>query len=120
MSKSTKVPKVLEGELLERFKIFWKHYPRKVSLGQAKKTWIKLKPTQEQLDMMLKALEWQVQLRTWQNKQYIPHPSTWLNAEKWEDEYDEDLMVVEPKSKRTQMQILEDIAEQTSRKIRGI
>lgn len=79
--------------LMERFDVFYKAYPRKVSKGQAINTWLKLKPSEELLDKMLEALKWQVKLKNWQNKTYIPHPSTWLNAMKWEDEKDLSLLV---------------------------
>jgi hypothetical protein len=79
--------------LMERFEIFYKAYPRKVSKGQAIKTWLKLAPNEETLDKMLEALKWQVELKSWAKKDFIPHPSTWLNAMKWEDECDKSLLV---------------------------
>ena len=37
---------------------------------------------------MVKAIEVQKKSEQWQrdNGQYIPHPSTWLNQRRWEDE----------------------------------
>lgn len=87
----------MSGKLLDDFEVFYKAYPRKVNRGQAEKTWKKLKPKKEDLDLMLEALEWQKNLKTWQEKQYIPHPSTWLNGKRWLDEYDSDLMVQDNK-----------------------
>lgn len=69
------------------FDSFWKAYPRKSNKGFAKKVFDKLKVDQELLNKMLQALA--LQTRTvWKDKdqQYIPHPSTWLNGERWEDE----------------------------------
>lgn len=69
------------------FEKFWKAYPRKTNKGFAKKVFAKLKVTDELLAKMLQAIE--VQKRSvWKDKdpQYIPHPSTWLNGERWEDE----------------------------------
>jgi len=69
------------------FDDFWKAYPRKSNKGFAKKVFDKLKVDQELLNKMLQALA--LQTRTvWKDKdqQYIPHPSTWLNGERWEDE----------------------------------
>lgn len=69
------------------FDSFWKAYPRKSNKGFAKKVFDKLKVDQDLLNKMLQALA--VQTRTvWKDKdqQYIPHPSTWLNGERWEDE----------------------------------
>jgi len=69
------------------FDDFWKAYPRKSNKGFAKKVFDKLKVDQDLLNKMLQALA--LQTRTvWKDKdqQYIPHPSTWLNGERWEDE----------------------------------
>ena len=35
---------------------------------------------------MLKSIEAWKKSEQWQDKQYIPHPSTWLNGKRWEDE----------------------------------
>ena len=48
----------------------------------------KLEPDEALIDIMLKAIEVQKKSEQWQrdNGQYIPHPSTWLNQRRWEDE----------------------------------
>jgi hypothetical protein len=69
------------------FDEFWKAYPRKTNKGFAEKLFAKLKVDQELLTKMIQAIH--LQSRTvWKDKdqQYIPHPSTWLNGERWEDE----------------------------------
>ena len=66
------------------FELFWKNYPRKTNKGFARKVFSKLKVDQELLNKMLKALA--VQVPQWKDPQYIPHPSTWLNGERWLDE----------------------------------
>jgi len=69
------------------FDSFWKAYPRKINKGFAKKVFAKMKVTEDLLAKMIQAIE--VQKRSvWKDKdpQYIPHPSTWLNGERWEDE----------------------------------
>lgn len=72
----------------ERFTAFWKAYPRKVGKEAAKKAFLKLKVTDAQLDAMLAAIEAQKHSSQWQRDagQYIPHPTTWLNQGRWEDE----------------------------------
>jgi hypothetical protein len=79
--------------LEERFEIFWKAYPRKVGKGACRKIWKRKKYDEETLEQMLETIKWQVNLKQWQNKEYIPHPSTWLNQERWEDEIDSELIV---------------------------
>ena len=70
------------------FNEFWKSYPRKVAKAYARKAWNKIKPDRELLDKMLKTLEWQKDSEDWKRDggQFIPHPSSWLNGERWEDE----------------------------------
>ncbi len=72
----------------ELFESFWKEYPRKIGKGAAHKIWTKLKPSQKLVAQIMKAVEDQKQCDQWQRDsgQYIPHPSTWLNQQRWDDE----------------------------------
>ena len=70
------------------FERFWNAYPRHTAKANATKAFNKLKPDDALIDKMLKAIEQQKKSDQWQrdNGQYIPHPSTWLNQRRWEDE----------------------------------
>lgn len=68
----------------EGFSRFWAAYPRRVAKGEARKAWTKLKPDAALLETMLKALEWQ--RKEWDDPRYIPHPATWIRAERYADE----------------------------------
>jgi len=72
----------------EKFAIFWRAYPRKVGKGAAERVWVKLKATDELFQKILEAVEAQKKGESWQKEGgiYIPHPSTWLNQRRWEDE----------------------------------
>jgi hypothetical protein len=76
------------------FEEFWKAYPRQTNKGFAKKVFEKLKVDDAMLTKMIQAIYVQNK-NVWKDKdqQYIPHPSTWLNGERWEDE-----VVVKPMS----------------------
>ena len=67
------------------FNEWYEKYPRKVSKQKAKQSYLKLKPN---LKTLLKALSWQIKSDEWQdaNGKFIPHPSTYLNQQRWEDE----------------------------------
>jgi len=69
------------------FDEFWKAYPRKTNKGFARKVFEKLKVDDAMLTKMIQAIYAQNKT-VWKDKdqQYIPHPSTWLNGERWEDE----------------------------------
>ncbi len=71
------------------FNTFWTAYPRKVAKTTAQKAFNKLKVDDGLLTSILIALEKQKQSKQWQDKQFIPHPATWLNQRRWEDETDE-------------------------------
>jgi hypothetical protein len=78
----------LVGANGDNFAAFWSRYPRKVGRKKALETWKKLRPSAELVDRMLRTLEWQVRTAKWLEAggQYIPHPTTWLNEGRWDDE----------------------------------
>ena len=65
------------------FAAFWSAYPRKVGKGAAEKAFAKVNVP---LETLLKAIDAQKRTQQWQDTQYIPHASTWLNQRRWEDE----------------------------------
>lgn len=69
---------------MNEFEQFWIAYPRKTAKVRARHAFAKAiqKTT---LKAMLHALEWQCQSEQWLNM-IIPHPATWLNQERWDDE----------------------------------
>jgi hypothetical protein len=80
---------------MDDFELFWSFYPRKVSKATARKAWAKLSP--EQQLMAAKAIDTHCQY--WKAKEteleFIPHASTWLNGERFEDE-----LIIEPRREK--------------------
>ncbi len=72
----------------DSFDWFWSAYPKKKSKGQAEKIWSKLNPDSELVEKILSALDTAKRSNDWMKDggQFIPYPSTWLNAKGWEDE----------------------------------
>ena len=70
------------------FDQFWSAYPRKEAKAKAKTAFEKIKPDEELLLKMIDAVEKQKKTDQWTRDggQYIPHPATWLNQRRWEDE----------------------------------
>lgn len=71
------------------FDRFWQAYPRKVGKPKAMKAFANLRVTEETLSQMLAAITQQTKALGWEDKskwKYIPHPTTWLNQRRWEDE----------------------------------
>lgn len=77
-----------ESIYTDAFEKFWEKYPRKVSKKTASKSWGKIKMTDTVLDQIMTALGKCCQTEQWtkNNGQFIPHPATWLNQERWNDE----------------------------------
>lgn len=71
------------------FERFWKAYPVKKAKEKARRAWRKLHPDLALCRKMSAALELDKQSDDWKRDggRYIPHPSTWLNGRRWEDEH---------------------------------
>ena len=68
------------------FESFWKVYPRKVGKEKCRNWFKSHKPKEELVQKMIEAVEEQKKSKQWSDPQYIPHPYTWLNQGRWEDE----------------------------------
>lgn len=64
---------------------FWSSYPRKVGKGAAWKAWQQLQPD---INRVISTLAWQTKSFEWRkdNGAFVPHPATYLNQRRWEDE----------------------------------
>ena len=70
-----------------RFESFWSSYPRHTAKQNALKAFAKLNPDDDLLSVMLQAIERQKKSSQWQGgEQFIPHPATWINGKRWEDD----------------------------------
>lgn len=71
------------------FDRFYEAYPRKVGKPAAIKAFAKCKADEALVDKMIAAIEEQKQSAQWvkDNGQFIPHPATWLNNERWTDSF---------------------------------
>lgn len=74
------------------FDQFWDLYPRKVDKGKTLTAWnrvIQRKTNPVNWKTIKKALLLQIDSERWQNTQFIPHPTTWLNQSRWLDNPEE-------------------------------
>ena len=70
-----------------RFTRFWTAYPRHTSSTSARKAFARLDPDDHLLEVMLDAIRRQRASPQWQDgTRFIPHPATWLNQKRWEDD----------------------------------
>lgn len=80
------IKKLNKKECERNFEKFWEAYPRKVGKQNAHKAFLKLKVDSETLEKILFAIKQQKSSEQWQDERYIPHPTTWLNGARWNDE----------------------------------
>jgi len=75
-------------ELKESFNLFWLEYPRKISKGTAEKAWIKIKPSKELVEKIILSVKNHKNTKQWKESEgkFIPHPTTFLNGKRYEDE----------------------------------
>jgi uncharacterized protein YdaU (DUF1376 family) len=87
--KEVKDSKQEQLQLEADFNFFWKIYPRHVSKKDSLRAYCKARK-KASADELLEALR-EVKSKEWRSKelQYIPHASTWLNQERWNDEVTE-------------------------------
>ncbi len=73
------------------FDRFWSAYPNKKAKDKARKAWEKLNADEALIERIMAALEKQKKSRQWTKDggEFIPHPATWLNGRRWEDQVTE-------------------------------
>ncbi len=73
-----------DDKLNSDFEIFWADYPKKENKPNAKKTLLKYLKSGMTIEKICEAMNKSDALR--RDKQFIPNPQAWLNAEPWNDE----------------------------------
>ena len=71
--------------LREIFENFWEIYPKKTQKTKAWEKWKRMKPNPEIFKAIIDGVEKYKQTEQWQ-RNVIPHPTTFLNQERWKDE----------------------------------
>lgn len=72
------------------FNDFWEIYPKKVGKGTALNSFKRKVKNEETFNLIKQDLEKRKGYEEWlkKNGKFIPHPSTYLNQERWLDEYE--------------------------------
>ena len=72
------------------FNKFWERYPKKIAKEYAFKCFTKIVNIENIFNDILASVENHRRWRGWSDARYIPHPSTFLNQRRWEDELPDD------------------------------
>ncbi|MDX8128008.1 helix-turn-helix domain-containing protein [Methylomonas sp. OY6] len=85
---SKKATSASSDELGRSFAEFYHVYPKKKAKKEAETAWRKLKPDEMLFAEIMSGLEREIKSHDWlkENGKYIPHPASWLNGKRWEDE----------------------------------
>jgi hypothetical protein len=80
-----------ESPYSPQFITFWLAYPKKIGKGAAYGAWRKINPSAILAQQMISAVKRQKETPQWlkNDGEFIPHPATWLNQRRWEDELSE-------------------------------
>lgn len=73
---------------MDGFALFWQEYPRKAAKAAALKAWQKLNPSPELVERILAHVRNHKRSQDWikDGGQFVPHPATFLNGRRWEDD----------------------------------
>ena len=74
---------------IDLFNELWKRYPKKENKKTAIHNFLIIKPDKALYDKMKNAIEKARRWKRWNDPRYIPHFSTWLLREQWNDEIPE-------------------------------
>ncbi|MGX4711104.1 helix-turn-helix domain-containing protein [Rhodococcus ruber] len=78
--------RVRDADVMDGFDEFWSSYPRKVEKAKARIAWKKAVEKVGKRVVLDGALRYGQDPNLPVDKNYIPHPTTWLNGERWDDE----------------------------------
>lgn len=87
-NKNVKKEKNEKNNYTVDFEKFWQAYPRKEVKSKAAEAFAKISPSQEVLAQIISDVQARARSEDWtkDSGKYIPHPTTYLNQKRWEDE----------------------------------
>ncbi|MCL5024829.1 MAG: hypothetical protein M1497_15970 [Nitrospirae bacterium] len=79
-------------KLREGFSLFYEAYPKKLKKAKAWEAWQKINPENGTFELIMDALKRFKETEEWRKDsgKYVPHPTSWLNQRRWEDEIPEE------------------------------
>lgn len=78
--------RAVQAEQDAMFADFWREYPRKTAKLPALRAFKRVCKSREMLAVILAGLAEHKKTEQWQTPSLIPHPATWLNQRRWEDD----------------------------------
>lgn len=106
---------LVQNDIETNFEKFWKLYPRHENRKKAKAIWERKKLDSIAEVIIADVIKRKEKHLPWQDKQFIPHATTYLNGERWQDEVqnqqakDESINPLQEKIKNLYREILEPL-----------
>lgn len=94
------------------FDAFWAECPRKVGKGKARQAFAKARKGAD-ATTIIAGMKRHARMVAHTEQQFIPHPATWLNGERWEDE--DKPRPVSQQGRKPHWQVMKEKAEGTYR-----
>ncbi len=102
--------KPISGTADRDFDAFWLAFPRRIGKGAARRAWAKASILATIPEIMAGVERYASVCKT-KEKEFICHPSTWLNQERWTDEYSNENKDLRNPPKRTWAEIKAERAQ---------
>lgn len=87
--------KLLKIWKLEKFSDFWERFKNKKSKAKVETAWLAL--TKQEIETILEVVDDHVIIYSAREIQHRPHPTTWINQKRWEDDITEELKKFKPR-----------------------
>jgi hypothetical protein len=91
------------------FLVFWDKYPRKVGKPAAARAWTAAMKRGDDAFAILRALETHMPSMLGNDMEFIPHPATWLNQERYKDQPEPPRKRADAPARKTTMDRMQDV-----------
>jgi len=104
---------------LAGFALFWEAYPKKVGKPAARRAWLSAVMADDRWPEVIAGLDRWKASPGWVETRYIPHPATFLNQKRWEDEVPKDGGKVERPRAATNAEVRRENTDRATRAVFG-
>lgn len=87
LTRPTELDQPNDKDIAQSFDTFWASYPRKVGKGQARKAFAAAVKKADVENILAGLEKYKAQVSS-ESIEFVAHPSTWLNGERWDDDYE--------------------------------
>ena len=105
------------NNMFPTFEDFWNIWPRKDAKMPAQKAFSKLKLDWNDLSAIQSDIERRLRIGEWvaskEKRKFIPHPASYLNAERWTDDQEEPVLLVTTTTDTRSRSLQDDLTDKS-------